>query len=112
LTGAEPEVNVSDRPDLQHVDVRYVAGLARIALTAEEQREFQGQLDDILDYVGKLTELDVTGIDPTAHAVPMANILRDDVARPSMDRDHMVQNAPASVDDAYVRVPAVIGEEH
>ena len=62
---------MADRPDLEHVDVRYVADLARVALTVEEQQEFQRQLDDILEYVGKLAELDVAGIEPTAHAVPM-----------------------------------------
>ena len=108
----ELEVEVADRPDLEHVDVGYVADLARIALTDEEQQEFQRQLDDILEYVSKLAELDVAGIQPTAHAVPMVNVLREDIARPSMDREHVMRNAPASVDDAYVRVPAVIGEEH
>jgi len=112
LTAPEPGIGiVENRPDLAHVDVRYVADLARLALTDEEVARYQGELDDILDYVAQLGELDVTGIEPTAHANPLANVLRDDVADQCMSREDMIRNAPATVEEELVRVPAVIEEE-
>jgi len=64
-------------------NVQYVAHLARIALTAEEQEKFGAQLANILGYIEKLNQLDVSGIEPTAHAVPLVNVFRaDEVLRP------------------------------
>ena len=100
------------KPDLAHVDVRYVADLARIALSEEEERQFSAELDDILEYVGQLDELDVSGIEPTAHAAARANVMRDDEPRPVLDRDLLIANAPSTIDAMYVAVPAVIEEEH
>ena len=104
-------METKSKPDSATVDVRYVADLARITLTDEEVQQFQNELDDILEYVGQLNELDVDGIEPTAHAAPRANVLRDDTPSPTMGRRHVVANAPAAVEDAYVRVPPVIEEE-
>jgi aspartyl-tRNA(Asn)/glutamyl-tRNA(Gln) amidotransferase subunit C len=97
-------------PKASHIDVRYVAGLARLALTDAEVRRFETELADILGYVGQLSELDVTGIEPTAHAAPRANVLRDDVPCACLDRARVLANAPAA-DDECVRVPPVIEEE-
>jgi aspartyl-tRNA(Asn)/glutamyl-tRNA(Gln) amidotransferase subunit C len=101
---------VTDTPDLAHVDVRYVAALARIALTDAEAERFQGELDDILEYVAQLNELDVSGIEPTAHAVPRVNVMRDDRIADSLDRDRVLANAPRAVGESHLRVPPVFEE--
>ena len=95
-----------------HIDARYVANLARIELTDAEAARYNAQLNAILTYVEQLSEPDVTGIEPTAHAMSLVNVLRTDAARPSLDRAPVIHNAPANVDGIYIKVPAVIeGEE-
>ena len=92
-----------------HLDVAYVAHLARLHLTEEEVRAFQGQLDQVLAYVDQLRELDVEGIEPTAHAQPMENVLREDAAcpRPDEAREALLENAPARQADQF-QVPRII----
>jgi aspartyl-tRNA(Asn)/glutamyl-tRNA(Gln) amidotransferase subunit C len=82
--------------DAPHMDVSYVANLARIELTDEEKTLFQGQLDSVLDYVEQLNELDVSAVEPTAHAVPLVNIFRADEPGVSLDPETVAANAPAS----------------
>ncbi len=89
------------------LDVAYVAHLARLQLSAEEVARLQGQLDHILDHVRRLSELDVTGVEPTAHAVPVQGALRADEIRPGVDHDEAMQNAPAQVDGQF-QVPRII----
>ena len=91
----------------EHIDVRYVADLARIELTPEEEATFPKQLDEILGYIHKLSELDVEGIEPTAHASPVFDRIREDVAKPGIGRDAFLTNAPDSAND-QLRVPKVI----
>jgi len=91
----------------EHIDVRYVADLARIELTPEEAATFPKQLDEILGYIHKLSELDVEGIEPTAHASPVFDRIREDVAKPGISRDAFLSNAPDSAND-QLRVPKVI----
>jgi len=93
----------------ENIDVNYVANLARLELTEEEATQFQSQLGAILGYVEKLKELDVEGIEPTAHASPVFDRVREDVARPSLDREAFLQNAPDHAND-QLRVPKVIEE--
>jgi len=78
------------------IDVAYVAHLARLHLTDEELHTFQGQLGDIVDYVRQLGELDLDGIEPTSHAQPVYNVFRPDEVREGLDRDAVMDNAPAS----------------
>lgn len=101
---------MAHQPDLAHVDVRHIADLARIELSAAEVERFQAELDDILGYVAQLSELDTAGIEPMAQAMPRTNVLREDVAQPSLDRERVLANAPAVVAEVYVRVPAVLEE--
>jgi aspartyl-tRNA(Asn)/glutamyl-tRNA(Gln) amidotransferase subunit C len=101
---------VERKPDVAHIDVRYVADLARISLSDAEARQFGAELDAILEYVAQLNELEVDGIEPTAHAAPRVNVMRDDVVTPSLDHDVVIANAPAEIDDAYIRVPVVLEE--
>lgn len=89
------------------LDVAYVAHLARLQLSAEEVARLQGQLDHILDHVRRLGELDVAGVEPTAHAVPVQGALRADEVRPGVDHDEAMQNAPAPVDGLF-QVPRII----
>lgn len=92
--------------DATHIDVSYVANLARIHLTAEETKLFQGQLDQVLAYVEQLKEPDVSGMDPTAHAMPLVNVLRADEPVPGLDHDDVIGNFPAARDGQVV-VPKI-----
>ncbi len=92
----------------RHIDVRYVAELARIELTDEEAERYGDQLEDILEYVDKLQALPVGDTEPTAHAVPRHNVMRQDQKEKSMERTEMLANAPATAEDMFIRVPAVI----
>ena len=91
------------------MDVGYVAHLARIDLTDEETTLFQGQLDQVLHYVEQLNELDVDGVEPTAHAIPVFNVLRKDEIGQSLSHDAVIANAPAAT-DGEVRVPKIIDQ--
>jgi aspartyl-tRNA(Asn)/glutamyl-tRNA(Gln) amidotransferase subunit C len=88
------------------MDVSYIANLARIHLTDEETKLFQGQLDQVLTYVEQLGELDVSNVEPTAHAMPLVNVLRDDTPRASLDNETVTANAPAAR-DGQILVPKI-----
>ena len=95
---------------LTRADVEHVAYLARLGLTPDELARLEGQLNHILDQYAKLAELDTDAIPPTAQTIELENILRDDVARPSLDPDAVLANAPERDGDAFV-VPAILGGE-
>lgn len=88
-------------------DVEGVARLARLTLEPRELELMTGQMDAILGYVDKLNELDTEGIEPTAHAVPMANAFRADERNPSIGIDRALRNAPEA-DGSCFKVPKVI----
>lgn len=91
----------------QTIDVAYVAELARLALTPEEAKSFQSQLENIVHYVEKIAELDVTGIEPTLHGQGQVNVLRDDVVVPTSIRETVLSNAPAR--NGYeVKLPKIV----
>jgi len=85
-----------------NLDVRDVARLARIQLTDEEATTFQSQLGRVLEYVEQLGTLDLTGVEPTAHANPVFNVLREDVTEPGLDRAAILANAPHSANNLVV----------
>ena len=87
--------------------VENVAKLARLQLSGEELDRYGKQLGAILDYIAKLEKLDVSGLEPLAHAVDTANVFRDDVPRPSLPRDAALQNAPEKTADFFI-VPKII----
>lgn len=95
------------RMSSKHIDVRYVANLARIDLTDEECHTFQGQLDAVLGYIEKLHDVDIEGIEPTAHATPVFDRLREDVSHPGLGQDDLLRNAPESA-LGQIRVPKVV----
>ena len=88
--------------------VRHVAKLARLDLDNQRLEKFAGQLASILDYVAKISEVDVTGVEPTAHALPIFNVFREDVVEPSLPLEKVLENAPES-DGPFFKVPKVIG---
>jgi aspartyl-tRNA(Asn)/glutamyl-tRNA(Gln) amidotransferase subunit C len=88
-------------------DIDHVANLARIALTPEERRQFSAQLADVLAHIGLLREVDVGGIEPTAHAFPMDNVWAEDVAKPGLSEEDALRNAPARRDGMFA-VPKVV----
>jgi aspartyl-tRNA(Asn)/glutamyl-tRNA(Gln) amidotransferase subunit C len=87
---------------VQQIDVAYVAHLARLHLTDEEVRTFQAQLQQVVDYVRKIAELDLKAIEPTSHAHRVENVLRQDEAKPGLDRDTVLRNAPAVIQDHFM----------
>jgi aspartyl-tRNA(Asn)/glutamyl-tRNA(Gln) amidotransferase subunit C len=88
-------------------DVTYVAHLARIELTPAEERKLAAQLGNILAYIEKLKELDVSQVEPTAHAVPMLNVTRPDELRPGLSNAEALRNAPASAGGLFI-VPKIV----
>jgi len=89
------------------IDVKYVSQLARIALTPEEEKKLGAQLGNILGYIEKLRELDVTNIEPTAHAVPLVNVTRADETQPSLSQDETLRNAPRHANGLFI-VPKIV----
>ncbi|HYO11028.1 MAG TPA: Asp-tRNA(Asn)/Glu-tRNA(Gln) amidotransferase subunit GatC [Tepidisphaeraceae bacterium] len=96
------------QPHLTPEQVRHVAKLARLALPAEKLERYAGQLESILHYIDKLAEVDTAGVEPMAHALPVQNVLRPDVAGPGLPLEKVLQNAPET-DGPFFKVPKVIG---
>ena len=90
--------------------VRHVAKLARLALDEPRLDRFATQLESILEYVGQIGEVDVANVEPMAHALPVANVLREDEVGPSLPLEKVLQNAPET-DGPFFKVPKVIGAE-
>jgi aspartyl-tRNA(Asn)/glutamyl-tRNA(Gln) amidotransferase subunit C len=88
-------------------NLQYVARLARVALTPAEEARLGPQLDAILGYVAQLREVDVTGVEPTAHAVPLVNVTRPDEVTPSLTNEEALRNAPAKAGGMFV-VPKIV----
>lgn len=89
------------------IDVKYVAHLARLQLAPEEERRFGEQLGHILGYVEKLKELDVTNVEPTAHAMPRVNVVRADETHASLPHAEAMRNAPAQANGLFI-VPKIV----
>jgi aspartyl-tRNA(Asn)/glutamyl-tRNA(Gln) amidotransferase subunit C len=94
---------------ISRAEVEKVSLLARLRLSDEELDRMTSQLGDILGYVDLLSELETENVEPMAHALDVANVFRDDVARPSLDREAALANAPRHDGECYM-VPAVMGE--
>ncbi len=89
------------------IDVKYVAHLARLSLSPDEEQKISAQLGDILGYIEKLKEVDVTGVEPTAHAFPLVNVTRPDEVRPSISNEEALRNAPAQANGLFL-VPKIV----
>lgn len=89
------------------IDIDYVANLARISLTEEEKKTFSGQLGDVLGHIEKMNSLDVSGVEPTAHAFPLENVWDQDQAKNGFSADEALANTPAKREQMIV-VPKVV----
>jgi aspartyl-tRNA(Asn)/glutamyl-tRNA(Gln) amidotransferase subunit C len=90
---------------LSREEVLHVARLARLELSEEEVERFSGELSKVLDYVEKISELDLTDVPPTSHVVNVENALRADEPRPSLPRDVALESAPDAAVGGF-RVPS------
>jgi aspartyl-tRNA(Asn)/glutamyl-tRNA(Gln) amidotransferase subunit C len=89
------------------IDVKYVAHLARLSLSPAEEQMIGAQLGQVLGYIEKLKEVDVSGVEPTAHAFPQVNVTRRDEVRPSMPHPEALRNAPAQANGLFI-VPKIV----
>ena len=89
------------------IDVKYVAQLARIALSPDEEKKLAAQLGNILGYIEKLRQLDVSNIEPTAHAVPLVNVTRADEPQASLSQFETLRNAPRQANGLFI-VPKIV----
>ena len=96
-------------PRLGRADVAHVARLARLSLTDEELDRFTLQLASVLDHAADIAALDLSGVEPTAHPLPIRNVLREDRPVPSLDREEVLAAAPEAEDHCF-RVPKIVGE--
>lgn len=96
---------------LSREEVEHVAHLARLGLTEEEKEMFRDQLSNILENMGILGELDTSAIPPTAHVLPLRNVMRPDETEPCLPVEGVLQNAPRREDD-YFRILPVFEEDY
>jgi aspartyl-tRNA(Asn)/glutamyl-tRNA(Gln) amidotransferase subunit C len=91
---------------LSRAEVEHVARLAHVGLTDEEIAEFAVELSSVIEHVNRLQKLDTTGVAPTAHVIPVENVMRDDEVRPSWPPEAVLENAPRRHGD-YFEVQAI-----
>jgi aspartyl-tRNA(Asn)/glutamyl-tRNA(Gln) amidotransferase subunit C len=92
---------------ITRAEVEHVARLGRLELAEDEMERMTAQLDAILGYIDKLNALDTRRVEPTTTVIPMVSVMRDDIVRPSLDRETALANAPDR-EDAFFRVPRII----
>ena len=95
---------------ITRAEVAHLARLARLDLAEDELDHYAEQLDVILTSVARVSEVAADDIPPTSHPVPLVNVTRPDVARPSLPRDEALAAAPAVEDDRF-RVPRILEEQ-
>lgn len=94
---------------LSNADVAWIANLARLALTEDELEAYRTQLSAVLEYAERLNELDLTGVEPSAHAVARQNVWREDVVEPSLALEDALFNAAATAEDQFL-IQSVLDE--
>lgn len=90
-------------------EIKKIAFLSRLEVSDDKMASVEKELSDILSYVAELNELELDGVEPMAHAVPLQNVFREDVDTPSLDHDLALSNAPEQ-EDGYFKVPRVVQE--
>ena len=90
-------------------DILHVAALSRLRVEDSETKAYQEELDKIISYMDILESVDTKDTPPTTYALPMENVFRDDVPRPSLSRELALSNAPEE-EDGYFKVPRVLEE--
>lgn len=98
-------------PEKNDIDVKKIAELARIELDENKIDQLQSEMQTIIEYVDHLSDLDLEGIEPTAHASPMSNVMRNDTKHSSLKRSKMLENAPETIDEELLEVPKVLPGE-
>ncbi len=88
-------------------DVEQVSNLAKLAFSEQEKQDFAEKLNAIVGYVEKLSEVNVEGVEPTYHVLPLLNVLREDITQPSMERDKVLANA-TDTQQGYFKVPKIM----
>ena len=89
--------------------IEYVGILAKLELSDEEKEKAKADMGKMLDYIDKLNELDTSEVEPMSHVFPVNNVFREDVVKPSLDRELALSNAPQQ-EDGYFRVPKILEE--
>lgn len=89
--------------------VKYVANLARLAITEDEAEKLTKQLDAIITFAEQLNELDTENVEPTSHVLDIKNVLREDVPQPGLPREEVFKNAPDEQDDQF-KVPPIMAD--
>ncbi len=92
---------------LEREAVLHIAKLARVELSEREIETFSEQLSEIIGHFDALNAVDTEGVEPTAHTLPLRNVMAEDTSRPSLPRDRVLALAP-NTDDGYLRVRAVL----
>ncbi|MDA8074748.1 MAG: Asp-tRNA(Asn)/Glu-tRNA(Gln) amidotransferase subunit GatC [Actinomycetota bacterium] len=100
---------MTEPPSLGRDDVAHVAQLARLALGEDELETFTNQLARVIEHARDVAALDVEGVPPTTHALPVRNVLREDDPRPGLDHEEVLAGAP-STEDGRFKVPRIVGE--
>ena len=93
------------------IDVGSIARLARLEINNSSLDEFQKDMESIVKYVDLLAELNLDGIEPTAHSAELRNIWREDISGESFSQEEMLKNAPLLIEDELIAVPQVVSEE-
>ena len=88
-------------------EVKHISLLSRLLFSDEEIEVFSKDLNSILEYVSKISELNTEDVEPTLHVIPLMNVMRDDVVKPSLNIDKVLQNAPDKEDECF-KVPKII----
>ncbi len=90
-------------------EVRHVADLAKLRLSEDDIAKFQKQLTDIVEFVGRLQEVDTNNIEPTSQVTGLENVLREDEVKPSLSQEKVLKNAPRT-HNGYFVVDAIFEE--
>jgi len=107
--GRSVAAGAGELPRLTAADVAKVAAQARLRFTDEELEQLSGQLNDILRMAAELKAVDTEGVEPTAHGIPVYNVMRDDIPMPSMPQADVLSGAPEAK-DGYFKVPRILEE--
>ena len=93
------------------INIKYIAELSRLELSDEQSAKLQQEMERIVGYIDELKELNVDGVEPTAHAAPLSNVWREDEVKDSYPRSEMFANAPGVINENLIKLPRVLPQE-